>query len=56
MPRKTVVCMFFVEKIVVGLDEKKREQVLFFLVGSLNFLVVFLVGLVYEEKHVRVYA
>ena len=48
--------MFFVEKTVVELDEKKREQVLFFLVGSLNFLVVFLVGLVYNEKHVCVYA
>ena len=52
MPRKTVVCMFIVEKTVVVLDEKKREQVLFFLIGSLNFLV----GLVYDEKHIRVYA
>ena len=48
MPRKTVVCMFFVEKTVVDLDEKKRKHVLFFLVGSLNFLVVLLVGLVYD--------
>ena len=48
--------MFFVKKTVVDLDEKKREHVLFFLIGSLNFLVVFLVRLVYDEKHVRVYA
>ena len=52
MPRKTVVCMFFIEKTVEELDEKKIEQVLFFLFGSLNFLV----GLVFDEKHVRVYA
>ena len=56
MPRKTVVCMFFIEKTVVELDGKKREQFLFFLIGSLNFLIVFLVGLVYDEKHVCVYA
>ena len=48
--------MFFIEKTVEELEEKKREQVLFFLDGSLNFLVVFLVGLVFDEKHVRVYA
>ena len=42
MQRKTVACTFFIEE----LDEEKREQVLFFLDGSLNFLVVFLVGLV----------
>ena len=52
MPRKTVVCMFFIKETVEELDEKKREQVLFFLVGSLNFLI----GLVFDEKHVRVYA
>ena len=51
-----VVCMFFIEKTVEELDENKREHVLFFLDGSLNFLVVFLVGLVYDEKHDHVYA
>ena len=35
---------------------RKREQVLFFLEGSLNFLVVFLVGMVFDEKGERVYA
>ena len=48
--------MFFIEKTVEELDEKKREQVLFFLVGSLNFLAVFLFRLVFDEKHVCVYA
>ena len=52
MQRKPVVCMFFIEKTVEKLNEKKREQVS----TSLNFLVVFLIGLVFDEKHVRVYA
>ena len=50
------MCMLFIEETVEELDKEKREQVLFFLDGSLNFLVVFLVGLVFNEKHVRVYA
>ena len=33
-----------------------RKKVFFFLDGSLNFLAVFLVGLVFDEKHDRVYA
>ena len=45
MPRKPVVCTFFIEETV-------EKQVLFFLDGSLNFLV----GLVFEEKHDGVYA
>ena len=56
MPRKTNVCMFLIKKTVEEFDEEKREQVLFFLVRSLNFLIVFLVGLAFDEKHVRVYA
>ena len=36
--------MFFVEKTVVDLDK------------SLNILMVFLIGLIFDEKHVRVYA
>ena len=50
------MCMFLIEKTVEELNEEKREQVFFFLVGSLNFLVTFLVGLIYDEKRVRVYA
>ena len=56
LQRKTVVCTFFIEETVEELDEEKREQVLFFLDGSLNFLIVFLVELVFDEKLERVYA
>ena len=56
MPRKLVVYTFFIWETVEELDEQKREQVLFFLDGSLNLLVVFLVGLVFDEKLERVYA
>ena len=49
------MCTFFKET-VEELDEQKREQVFFFLDGSLNLLVEFLVGLVFDEKLERVYA
>ena len=46
----------FVEETVEKLDEPKREQVLYFLDGSLIWLVEILDGLVFNEKLGRLYA
>ena len=50
------MCTFFIEETVEELDEKKENKFSFSSTGVSNWLVVFLVGQVFDEKLKRVYA